>query len=58
MYLYGQSAHQISSEHAREVKAPEFFPTGLKALWVGLLGSDWKFLVVVKRRYLRDKGDK
>jgi len=40
MYLYGQSAHQISSEHAREVKAPEFFPTGLKALWVGLLGSD------------------
>lgn len=40
MYLYGQSAYQISSEHARGVKASEFFPIGLKALWLGILGSD------------------
>lgn len=40
MYPYGQSAYEISSEHARGVKASEFFPIGLKALWLGILGSD------------------
>lgn len=32
VYLYDQSAHQISSEHSRGVKTSEFFPMGLDTL--------------------------